>query len=337
MNIIDHLQERYDLFIDENGEYFYKGLVDYIAWVKAQPTLVKIIDLFEKERKEFYSDLDKLAKKVLKELEVSKNELLNRIKVKKIKSEAVLNLLKQLEEHEKGNYQVMRIGYSFKVDPFFVNEKLFEICKILNDEGHGKFVQFFVSKGQRYLRNIYGEYVFARTFNDLWKESNRLSDLRDEQIWRAWELLGYECNIDSNFDRPSHLLKRDKWCVKQVHLFIKEKLSNYQEISDFELEVLLDFDFQGKEVFIVGNREKAWPIQNKNGNIKVNGQVALEMFTNRGRACVENRDNVRSLVRSLSTAFSVSPKKIEANIFVKNDLFGISKMSERSLKDPVKN
>jgi hypothetical protein len=114
-------------------------------------------------------------------------------------------------------------------------------------------------------------------------------------------------------------LKRMAEVVTKELIFYLDTVETKQINTSYKL----DFDSEAYEVFVLGERDRSWSIKNKNGAVKGNGRVAKEMFEKRGQACCNERDNVRSFVRSASKALNLTPREVEENLIIEGDLYGI--------------
>lgn len=182
-NVIELLEIRYRP-VENTGtsrELFF-ALADYVNYIKKTPEAKKIIGEIIKEKKELLKEWNKYENKALEELRIAEEKVLGIIKQKKISNQALDEAIKELNDWR----EAIGGAKSGRIETF-----LWNICKILFQNGYKKFLGEFIEK-KTIRPNIYLDnqnFVFSKAIEKRRMLEDRIDALRDTELWGCWHYL----------------------------------------------------------------------------------------------------------------------------------------------------
>lgn len=226
-NVIELLEKHYSSFIDQERYWnFFLGLSDYIVLVRETPETKEIIEMVMSTKSEDLQRIQKLHNKTVKEFKQSKEKVLKIIKDNKISSVELDKAIKELESYEDGSLLTSRSK------PRMYDHCLFEIALNLPNDRRKDLLKDFIDNS-RGLRNIYGNFVFSKTFFELSREAERLEEKRKVTLWHAWDRLSLIYSVLHEREKITAELRNDKsqfWAVAEFNWF--EMISEMNRIEE---------------------------------------------------------------------------------------------------------
>lgn len=180
ISIKEGLDRHFNSFYSQTDDWhFFLGIADYVDFIKKEKTTNDLILDILKKRDEDFEKFQKLEKEALKELNSSKNTLLNIIKVNKLNYDSLNKELEELRGYDEG-----RIHSSRSVADA-LNDNLFDIARNLSENGHLKLLDILIDN-EREPKNIYGNFVFSKKLSLLREEEEILEHKKKTELWNAW-------------------------------------------------------------------------------------------------------------------------------------------------------
>lgn len=182
-NLIPLMEKYYEAFINEKDEWpFFLELAEYIDLVSENPETASILKELSAQKERDLKPLDELESQAMQELEVSKQEILKRLKKSGITSKAIEMALEDIRAMEEG-----RVWTSTpKVD--YIDRELRRILEALREEKQEALLDDF--KGS--LKTSYyppDDYIFAKSLRE-YNALNQAMDFKEKAtIWYAWDHL----------------------------------------------------------------------------------------------------------------------------------------------------
>jgi len=190
------VEQQYKSFINLQDNWdFFRGLAEYTKTVQEMIQTKPLVDILENQRKlarktyeamntdamkEFENSakqMTKIASSVLKQYE----PLIKQTQEIAEKYQPVIRAVQEVQDRMKGNILSSNPLHAFDSD-------LFDIARHLRESGHIKEVKDFEDNKKR-SHNIYGNYTFSKTYENLDEEEIRLKRKEQVEAWGAWEHL----------------------------------------------------------------------------------------------------------------------------------------------------
>ncbi len=158
---------------------FLPTLFDYLEYIVKNPKTKALLQELEKSRTDAYSSYFELKSKSKKELEKSKKILLGAVAKNKIQNPQLKERTENWKRYEKGEISSNAL-YEHRLESFLI-----DIFDILFKEGCGSLIEPLFPK------NNYGNLIFSPSLALFKRESERIDELRDIEMWHCWYSLKF--------------------------------------------------------------------------------------------------------------------------------------------------
>lgn len=218
-DVIEILERYYKSFINQQNPWiFFKGLGDYIGYIdetlEFKPSVSKITKKKEKDFALFY----KIEKSTIKELNKSKQKLLDMIETKHIQPTFELEgALKSLKPFDRKSYYVSS-------RPVALHSALVGVARALSQAGYDFLLDDFIEDNDD--DSLLSNYIFTDKLDDYIEAEKTLDRKKESELWSDWDKV-CTAYIHVNEDLKDYYLSKLKKKIKSdywnYYLFLEKE------------------------------------------------------------------------------------------------------------------
>ena len=190
------IEQQYASFINQQDNWgFFRGLAEYVKTIEELTQTRPFLKALEQQREVARKTYELMNTQAMEELTKSANKLLpiaekvikqaepliNQAQELAEKYQPVINAVKEAHDRMAGRILSSNPLYAFSSD-------LFDVARYLRASGHAEEIKDF-EDNERERQNIYGNYTFSQTYEQIHKEEQRVERKEQVEPWGAWEQL----------------------------------------------------------------------------------------------------------------------------------------------------